>query len=258
MSEMRALLVAAILLGCARPDGGRIGPVSEGAAESAAAPAGPAEVRTKGDIARLDGQRVVVVGRYDVELVSAHKKGGRLTSIVLADGAHVYRAYGPIRAELGFVNRHVRVTGKITSGPPDPMMQSVGGPHVALERIELEGGGQPPAATRLPTPPFASTEAELLPHFGRWIALHGTVTTVTVTSAPWANVAVELSDGKYVYVESVFEPEWRPLVGKAVTTIGALGVGDVAAAHATTLRGSGPPCAGREPRCGMDGEIFGE
>ncbi|MBI2389117.1 MAG: hypothetical protein HYV09_05830 [Deltaproteobacteria bacterium] len=248
---MRALLVVLLLLGCTRRDAAKIGPVAEGAADGKPAPTGLAEVRTRQDITRLDGQRAIVVGRYDVELVSAHKKGGRLTSIVLADGTHVYRAYGPIKAELGFVNRHVRATGKITSGPPDPMMQSVGGPHVALEHLELEEGGQPPPASTLPTPPLASTEAELLPHSGRWIALHGAVDTITVTSAPWATVAVRLSDGKRVYVESAYEPEWTPLVGKAVTAIGVIRKDD--AAHALMLGGSGSPCVGREPRCGMDG-----
>src|SRR3954452_25341804 len=132
------LLLSIALASCTKRDPPGIAAVHE--ISDAAPKETLPSVRTKGDVETFDHKRVHVFGTYDVEPVHPHKKGGRMTTIVLSDATHVSRSYGWVRAETAFVNKRVKVTGVITKGPPDPMMQSISGPHVQLESIELASG----------------------------------------------------------------------------------------------------------------------
>jgi hypothetical protein len=250
----QALLLTIALVSCAKRDVHEIAPVSE------VKEAGPKEslpsVRSAADIATFDHKRVNLFGTYDVEPVHPHKKGGRMTTIVLSDGTHVYRSYGWVKAETAFVNKKVRVTGVVTKGAPDPMLQSVGGPHVVPESIELAEGESPanPAPSALPTPPMVSTFTGFAPHVGRWVAVSGTVDSVLTTAGGWGVALLKLSDGGLVDVDAIYVSEWKPLLGKTATTIGRAHFEgtDAAIGMRVTLYGAGPPCPGVEARCGMD------
>jgi hypothetical protein len=243
------------LAGCARREAPEIVPVREPSKDAGEAEKLPI-VRTKSDVATFDRKRAVVFGTYEVEPVHPHKKGGRMTTIVLSDGTHVYRAYGWMKAETAFVNKRVKVTGVITKGAPDPMMQSVGGPHVQPEKIELAEGetASVPAPTVLPTPPMVTSMPGFAPHVDRWVAVNATVDSVLTTPASFGAVILKLPDGGLVDVDSVYVSDWKPFLGKSVTVIGRvhLAATDAAIGMRVTLYGAGSPCPGVEPRCGMD------
>ncbi|MGZ3422953.1 MAG: hypothetical protein ACXVEF_38965 [Polyangiales bacterium] len=253
---MRWLWLASLIaISCARRDETKIAPVHE------TKEAGTLEelplVRSKADVETFDHKRAIVLGTYQVEPVAPHhKKGGRMTTIVLSDGTLVSRAYGWVKAETAFVNKRVRVTGVVTKGAPDPMLQSVGGPHVQPEKIELAEGESPaiPAPTKLPTPPMVSSMPGFAPHVDRWVAVTATVDSVLSTAGSWGAVILKLSDGGLVDADAIQTSEWKPLVGKTITTIGRVHFegSDAAMGMRVSLFGAGPPCPGVEPRCGMD------
>jgi len=249
---VKRLVALAFLCGCARQDDAKIAPVHE--ITDAAPPERLPEVRTKTDIDANDHKRVVMLGTYDVEPVRLHKKGGRMTTIVLADGTHVYRAYGPVKSELAFVSHKVRVTGIITKGPPDPMMQSVGGPHVDLESLRLEDGETLNVPAQIPTPPLVTTMAGFARYEGRWVAVNAKLDAVLSSAGPWGSAIVMLSDGSLVDADSILTVEWTPLVSKEITTIGRVDFEgtDAAIGMRVSLLGAGAPCPGYVPRCRMD------
>lgn len=252
---MRPLLLMTIALAsCARRDVHEIAPVSE--VKDAGATETLPSVRTAAELATFDHKRVSLFGTYDVEPVHAHKKGGRMTTVLLSDGTHVYRSYRWVKAETAFVGKKVKVTGVVTKGPPDPSLQAILGPHVVPERIELAEGEAPtiPAPSALPTPAMVSTLPGFAPHVGRWVAVNGTVDSVLSTAGGWGVAILKLSDGGLIDVDGIYESEWKPLLGKTATTIGRAHFegSDAAIGMRVTLRGAGPPCPGVEARCGMD------
>lgn len=212
-------------------------------------------VRTKADLARHDRRRVVVEGWYEIVPVPGGKKA-QPAYVVLSDGTRVIRSYRPIVDELGYANRRVRVTGTVTIGPPDPRMQAMAGPHVDAERVELAAGETPisPPPREVPTLPMVTSLPGFAPHLDRWVAVSGTLDSVDpLPDSIWAGARLRLSDGSVAIVGYALEATWKPLVGKAVTTIGRVSVigRDAGLGLDVRLDGCGPPCAGVVPRCGM-------
>src|SRR5258708_34542507 len=120
-----------------------------------------------------------------------------MAGLVVVDGTHVYRAYEWVKSETAFVGKHVRVTGVVTKAAPDPMLQSVMGPHVQPEKIELADGetAENPAPIALPTPPMVSTMPAFAPHLDRYVAVNATVDSVLVKPGGWGAVILKLADG---------------------------------------------------------------
>ncbi|MBK7401032.1 MAG: hypothetical protein IPJ34_33455 [Myxococcales bacterium] len=239
-----------VLSACSRK-GDEIGSVKE--SKDAAPPASLPIVRTILDIEAADRKRAVVYGLYSVEPIQPHQKGGRRTSIVLSDGVFLHRGFGVIPSELGFVNKLVKVTGVVMKTAPDPHVQTVGGPRVQVETIELAPGetAVTPAPTVVPAPPMLTTLPPLSTQEGRWVAVNATVDSVLVTTSPWGAAILKLSDGGLIDVDGVLESEWKPLVGTSITVIARV-FKDSGAAGRLSLHGAGPPCAGAVPRCGLD------
>lgn len=247
---MKRWLLLLALAACGRK-GEAIGSVKE--SKDSAPPASLPVVRTLLDIEAADGKRAVVYGLYGVEPIHPHQKGGRRTSIVLSDGAFLHRGFGVIPSELGFVNKLVKVTGVVTKTAHGPQVQTVGGPRVQVETIDLAPGevAISPAPTVLPAPPLLTTLPPISTQEGRWVAVNATVDSVLVTTSPWGAAILKLSDGGLIDVDGVLESEWKPLVGTSITVIARV-FKDSGAAGRLSLHGAGPPCVGAVPRCGLD------
>lgn len=255
---MRRISCSLLLLwtACARREDPTIAPVSEqrsklAVAESSELPT----VLTKADLARCDGRRAIVEGWYEIVPVPGGKKA-QPAYVVLVDGTRVIRSYRPIADELAYANRRVRVTGSVTVGPPDAMMQAIMGPHVQAERVELAPGETriTPTPREIPTPPMVTSLPGFAPHFDRWVAVSGTLEALTPGAGPpWADARIRLADGGTVLVGYVVEATWSTLVGKPVTTLGRVSVlgRDAGLGLDVRIEAGGPPCVGVEPRCGM-------
>jgi hypothetical protein len=206
-------------------------------------------VRVLDDIAKHQGKRVVLEGTYEVQPIRVGK-GGKLVWLVLLDGTHVSRAYAPIVAELPYASRRVFATGTVTSGPPDPNMQALLAPHLAVEKLELAANEPPldPEIRDVPAPPVVSTTRDLAAHVDRWVQVVGTLATLKGDRA-----TLELSDGAVVHVEHVDARLYGAHLGKIVTVTGRLQMDGGRAAHAVDLviRGATALCAGTVARCGM-------
>lgn len=212
---------------------------------AAVSPAVLSHVRVLADIAAHHRERVIVEGTYEIEPLRprAGHKGGNLTWIVLDDGTRVSRSYGAIRDEYGYVDRRVLATGTITSGPPNPNLQSLLAPHIIVETVALESGVGP-SLTILPAPPIASTTPALGARMDRWVQIIG---------KPGAVGSFALDDGGVVRVEDCDASEWTPLLGRRATLNGQLAMEKGPGAYALdfVIRGRHALCAGVEPRCGM-------
>jgi len=214
-------------------------------------------VRVLADIAAHGGQRVIVEGFYEVDRLGKGK-GGYLTWIVLADGTRISRSYGARKEEMGFVERQVRVTGVLTAGPPDPMMQSLMAPHIRVEKIELAPGQTLGPDTEIPVPPMASSSPALGARVERWVQIVGTIERLDPSTHSFAgrvDAILKLGDGTLVRVEDAVEKSYAPLRGKQVTVIGRLSMEKgTPGPYAIDLvvRGKNAVCPGVAPRCDMD------
>lgn len=208
-------------------------------------------VRVLADVAEHHGRRVIVEGLYDIDPIS-RGKGGKLVWLTLLDGTRISRAYGPVEAELPYANRRVLATGRLTSGPPDPQVQALLAPHLAVEKLELAAGEPPldPTVTEIPAPLVASTTPALAGHHERWVQVVGTLVTIDAD----ATATLTLSDGGTVRVERVHRPEWSHHLGTTVTVIGRLLITKGASGAFTlalVIPGRAAICPGVVSRCGM-------
>ena len=249
---MRWLLLVLLLPACRRA-GPTIAATDGEVYESTVVdPAALPRVRTLGDIATHHRKRVVVEGSYEIDpLAPGKRKGAHFVWIVLSDGTRVSRAYRAIPEELGLAGHRVEVTGTITSGPPDPQMQSLLAPHIIAEHIALPNGDKPDEVTTIPAPPIVSASPPLGARIDRWVQIVGTLSSVA--TLPTADAKVTLADGGVVRVEGVDLATWSPLVGTTVTVTGRLAMEKGAGAFGLdfVIRGETAICAGSVSRCGM-------
>jgi len=247
------MAAALAVAGC----GPRAEPVATGPASQPAALASAALPRCAGaaDVDRLNGRRVVVEGRYEVEPVPGGKRL-QAVIIVLPDGTRLIRSYRPVADEFGLVNRRVRAVGTVYRDSGEgPNVQQVVAPHFRPERIELAAGEPPLTArpTELPAPPVVTTAREFDAQGERWVQAWGTLLRVTPhqEDAMWANAVVKLTDGTEVHLRAVTRSRWERLVGHPVTVIGRAALA-VPGEAGRRLADRSTVCRGYLKRCDLE------
>lgn len=196
---MKLLLICLLLMGCS---------VKTDAAPTADAlpdPDDPASFEPTYQAKRT------LLARYRIDPI-AGGKNLQAVSLEAEDGTSYVRAYRPLRSELQYADKRVRVTGRPYEN--SPYVQSVTGLHFEVESIELAPGETPhdPAPTGILTPPQARSAAEARAQAGWYATCHGTLSGAVFTfpdgSTLKADVPrphVEVADGEVTLLAWVGE-----------------------------------------------------
>jgi hypothetical protein len=184
------------------------------------------------------GERTTVDALYRIDPIRGGKEL-QAVHLITANASYVH-AYRPLRSELKFAEKRVRVTGRPFTH--SPYVQAVGGEHFDVESIELAPGETPwdPEPTTLPTPAQARSATDAKALSGWYAACHGTLDGQTFT----------FSDGSTLPATEVSTHYPIEGIGQPMTMLAYV------QASGTLVPRAG--CPGDVPRCGVYDEGISE
>lgn len=207
------------------------------------------------DILKHQGKDVLVLGRYEVDLVEGGKRL-QAVHIVLADQTRLIRAYRPIKNEYQFIGKRVQVFGKAYKNAGlSPDIQQVLAPHIYPTSIQLQKNEIPYAQIpiQIPEGPWILTAQDITPWDNHWVHLYGKLLSVSLqkNQAFWSDAVLELPDKTQIAIFEISTAKWKKLEGSMITVTGIIRVKAQDKESSYYVNSLTAVCPGKIERCGI-------